>query len=159
MIDNIIRELVKGDSRGLLKLPTDKVLVEDPEFCRYVELYAKVSVAYIILKFLHQYLFWLYYGKQTKKKKNLWPMGNLSLWLWQDEDAFFTDYAVSHKKLSELGFNSPSLGAARSSARIVVALAAVVVLFSYLFDIYRKSQVNKQDSTWIEFLHKISIFK
>ena len=47
MIDNIIRELVKGDSRGLLKLPTDKVLVEDPEFCRYVELYAKVVVWHI----------------------------------------------------------------------------------------------------------------
>ncbi|KAK9990143.1 hypothetical protein SO802_025128 [Lithocarpus litseifolius] len=94
-------ELVKGDSKGLLKLPTDKVLVKDPEFRRYVELYAK------------------------------------------DEDAFFSDYAVSHKKLSELGFNPPSLGAAKSSARIVVALAAVLVLFGYLFDIYRKSQVNK----------------
>ena len=44
MIDNIIRELLKGDSKRLLKLPTDKVLVEDPEFCRYVELYAQVAV-------------------------------------------------------------------------------------------------------------------
>jgi hypothetical protein len=35
-------ELLKGDSEGLLKLPTDKVLVEDPEFRRYVEQYAKV---------------------------------------------------------------------------------------------------------------------
>jgi len=35
-------ELLKGDSEGLLKLPTDKVLVEDPEFRQYVELYAKV---------------------------------------------------------------------------------------------------------------------
>ncbi|XP_066347388.1 probable L-ascorbate peroxidase 3, peroxisomal isoform X2 [Miscanthus floridulus] len=34
-------ELLKGDSEGLLKLPTDKVLVEDPEFRQYVELYAK----------------------------------------------------------------------------------------------------------------------
>ncbi|KAL3844999.1 hypothetical protein ACJIZ3_002402 [Penstemon smallii] len=55
-------ELLKGDSEGLLKLPTDKALVEDPEFQRYVNLYAK------------------------------------------DEDAFFRDYAASHKKLSELGF-------------------------------------------------------
>ncbi|XP_030535913.1 L-ascorbate peroxidase 3 [Rhodamnia argentea] len=55
-------ELLKGDSTGLLKLPTDRVLVEDPEFRHYVELYAK------------------------------------------DEEAFFKDYAVSHKKLSELGF-------------------------------------------------------
>ena len=36
------RELLKGDSKGLLKLPTDKVLVEDPEFRKYVILYAEV---------------------------------------------------------------------------------------------------------------------
>ncbi|KAH9662648.1 L-ascorbate peroxidase 3 [Citrus sinensis] len=53
-------ELLKGESEGLLKLPTDKALLEDPMFRYYVELYAK------------------------------------------DEDAFFTDYAASHKKLSEL---------------------------------------------------------
>lgn len=41
MMDKI-RELLKSDSKGLLKLPTDKVLVEDPEFRRYVELYAEV---------------------------------------------------------------------------------------------------------------------
>lgn len=35
-------ELLKGDSKGLLKLPTDKVLVEDPEFRKYVILYAEV---------------------------------------------------------------------------------------------------------------------
>lgn len=34
-------ELLKEDSEGLLKLPTDKALVEDPAFRRYVELYAK----------------------------------------------------------------------------------------------------------------------
>ncbi|GAB2282852.1 hypothetical protein Dimus_017388 [Dionaea muscipula] len=55
-------ELLKGDTEGLLKLPTDKALVEDPKFHRYVELYAK------------------------------------------DEEAFFRDYAESHKKLSELGY-------------------------------------------------------
>jgi hypothetical protein len=33
---------MKGDSQGLLKLPTDKALVEDPKFRPYVELYAKV---------------------------------------------------------------------------------------------------------------------
>jgi len=33
---------LKGDYIGLLKLPTDKALLEDPEFRRYVELYAKV---------------------------------------------------------------------------------------------------------------------
>jgi hypothetical protein len=37
-----IRELLKGDSEGLLKLQTDRVLVEDPKFCKYVLLYAEV---------------------------------------------------------------------------------------------------------------------
>ncbi|XP_071935299.1 L-ascorbate peroxidase 3-like isoform X2 [Coffea arabica] len=34
-------ELLKGESDGLLKLPTDIALLEDPEFRRLVELYAK----------------------------------------------------------------------------------------------------------------------
>ena len=34
----IIRELLKGESKGLLKLPTDNALIEDSEFRRYVEL-------------------------------------------------------------------------------------------------------------------------
>lgn len=34
-------ELLKGESEGLLKLPTDKALLDDAEFRRYVELYAK----------------------------------------------------------------------------------------------------------------------
>ncbi|KAI5647839.1 hypothetical protein M9H77_33844 [Catharanthus roseus] len=34
-------ELLKGESEGLLKLPTDKALLDDPEFRKYVELYAK----------------------------------------------------------------------------------------------------------------------
>ncbi|KAI4968451.1 hypothetical protein ZWY2020_045781 [Hordeum vulgare] len=39
-------ELLKGDSNGLLKLPTDKVLVEDTEFHPFVELYAKDEDAF-----------------------------------------------------------------------------------------------------------------
>ena len=35
-------ELLNEESEGLLKLPTDAALVEDPEFCKYVDLYAKV---------------------------------------------------------------------------------------------------------------------
>ncbi|KAJ8771034.1 hypothetical protein K2173_023359 [Erythroxylum novogranatense] len=62
------QELLRGGAKGLLKLPTDKVLVEDPKFRTLVELYAK------------------------------------------DEDAFFADYAASHKKLSELGFTPVSSG-------------------------------------------------
>ncbi|KAM7261209.1 hypothetical protein ACFE04_026684 [Oxalis oulophora] len=34
-------ELLKGDTEGLIKFPTDKALVEDPELRKYVELYAK----------------------------------------------------------------------------------------------------------------------
>ncbi|CAH1432372.1 unnamed protein product [Lactuca virosa] len=55
-------ELLAGEKKGLLKLPTDKALLEDPIFRPLVEKYAV------------------------------------------DEDAFFADYAVSHMKLSELGF-------------------------------------------------------
>ena len=36
-------ELLRKENDGLLKLPTDKCLIEDPSFRRYVELYAKVS--------------------------------------------------------------------------------------------------------------------
>lgn len=39
-----IRELLNDESEGLLKLPTDKALLDDSEFRRYVELYAKVTV-------------------------------------------------------------------------------------------------------------------
>nr|AQL59244.1 ascorbate peroxidase 3 [Lilium regale] len=93
-------ELLKGESEGLLKLPTDKALVEDPEFRRFVELYAK------------------------------------------DEDAFFKDYAESHKKLSELGF-TPASSAAKSEvatgtilahSAVGVAVAAAVIVVSYLYE-------------------------
>ncbi|XWS55084.1 hypothetical protein CRYUN_Cryun10bG0145100 [Craigia yunnanensis] len=40
------KELLKGESEGLLKLPTDKALLDDPEFRRYVELYAKDEDAF-----------------------------------------------------------------------------------------------------------------
>ncbi|CAL9228043.1 unnamed protein product [Arabidopsis halleri] len=95
-------ELLKGESEGLLKLPTDKTLLEDPEFRRLVELYAK------------------------------------------DEDAFFRDYAESHKKLSELGFNpNSSAGKAVADSTILaqsafgVAVAAAVVAFGYFYE-FRK---------------------
>lgn len=37
-----IRELLEGELEGLLQLPTDKALLNDPKFRHYVELYAKV---------------------------------------------------------------------------------------------------------------------
>ncbi|KAK0604675.1 hypothetical protein LWI29_018113 [Acer saccharum] len=90
-------ELLKGESPGLLKLPTDKALLEDPEFRRYVALYAK------------------------------------------DEDAFLTDYALSHKKLSELGFSPPSSGfKVLAQGAVGVALAAALVIFCYLYEVNRR---------------------
>ncbi|KFK30138.1 hypothetical protein AALP_AA7G221800 [Arabis alpina] len=96
-------ELLKGESEGLLKLPTDKTLLEDPEFRRLVELYAK------------------------------------------DEDAFFRDYAESHKKLSELGFNPSSSGAKPVADSTIlaqsafgVAITAAVVALSYFYEIRKK---------------------
>ncbi|KAG8048211.1 hypothetical protein GUJ93_ZPchr0008g11932 [Zizania palustris] len=102
-------ELLKGESEGLLKLPTDKALLEDPGFRRYVELYAK------------------------------------------DEDAFFKDYAESHKKLSELGFtprssgpssvkSDISTGAVLAQSAVGVAVAAAVVIVSYLYEASKKSK-------------------
>ncbi|KAF8090514.1 hypothetical protein N665_0475s0048 [Sinapis alba] len=96
-------ELLKGESEGLLKLPSDKTLLEDPEFRRYVDLYAK------------------------------------------DEDAFFRDYAESHKKLSELGFN-PNASAAKACSDSTVlaqgafgvAITAAVVALSYFYEIRKK---------------------
>ncbi|XP_027179235.1 L-ascorbate peroxidase 3 [Coffea eugenioides] len=91
-------ELLKGDSEGLLKLPTDKALVEDPEFRRFVEIYAK------------------------------------------DQEAFFRDYAASHKKLSELGFNPPSSRFKLAQAAFGVAVAATVVILSYFYEINRRAK-------------------
>jgi L-ascorbate peroxidase len=54
--------LLEGEKDGLLMLPSDKALLDEPKTRALVELYAK------------------------------------------DEDKFFEDYAVSHMKLSELGF-------------------------------------------------------
>ncbi|KAL0422904.1 UNVERIFIED_CONTAM: L-ascorbate peroxidase 3 [Sesamum latifolium] len=94
----------QGESEGLLKLPTDVALLDDPDFRRYVELYAK------------------------------------------DEDAFFKDYAESHKKLSELGFTPTPAGAKAivkdgtvlAQGAVGVAVAAAVVILSYLYEVRKK---------------------
>jgi hypothetical protein len=44
------RELLKGQTEGLLKLPTDTALLDDPDFRPYVELYAKVMWAFVSTK-------------------------------------------------------------------------------------------------------------
>ncbi|XP_068645607.1 L-ascorbate peroxidase 3-like [Aristolochia californica] len=95
-------ELLKGETEGLLQLPTDKVLVEDPVFRPYVELYAK------------------------------------------DEDAFFRDYAESHKKLSELGFTPSSskfylkTSTILAQSAVGVAVAAAVVVLSYFYEVNKR---------------------
>ncbi|RZC66725.1 hypothetical protein C5167_010412 [Papaver somniferum] len=103
-------ELLKEDTEGLLKLPTDKALLNDSKFRDYVEQYAK------------------------------------------DENAFFKDYAASHKKLSELGFTPKSSGlamhqniveAAKNStlvqqSALIVAIAAAMVILGYIFEVHRR---------------------
>ncbi|KAF3434697.1 hypothetical protein FNV43_RR21782 [Rhamnella rubrinervis] len=94
-------ELLKGESEGLLKLPTDMTLLDDPQFRHFVELYAK------------------------------------------DEDAFFRDYAESHKKLSELGFAPRSSGSKAivkdntilTQSAFGVAVAAAVVILGYFYEV------------------------
>lgn len=67
-------ELLRGDTPGLVKFPTDKALLSDTVFRPLVELYAR------------------------------------------DKGAFFRDYAISHMKLSELGFN-PNMIHAQAQAQ------------------------------------------
>ncbi|XP_027360368.1 L-ascorbate peroxidase 3-like [Abrus precatorius] len=89
-------ELLKGESKDLLKLPTDKALMEDPGFRKYVELYAK------------------------------------------SEDAFIADYATSHKKLSELGFNLKNSSIlVKGVIGIIITLSAVIL--GYLRELNRKT--------------------
>ena len=66
--------------------------------------------------------------------------------IWQDEDAFFSDYAESHKKLSELGF-SPSSSRSKlivkdstilAQGAVGVAVAAAVVILSYFYEVRKR---------------------
>ncbi|OIW11043.1 hypothetical protein TanjilG_22850 [Lupinus angustifolius] len=94
-------ELLKADSKDLLKLPTDKALVEDPKFRQYVELYAT------------------------------------------DEDVFLEDYAVSHKKLSQLGFILKPVAETRSTLAqgvIAIVIATTVVILGYLLEVNRETE-------------------
>ncbi|KAE9612938.1 putative L-ascorbate peroxidase [Lupinus albus] len=90
-------ELLKADSKDLLKLPTDKALVEDPKFRQYVELYAT------------------------------------------DEDIFLKDYAVSHKKLSQLGFILKTRSTLAQGA-IAIVIATTVVILGYLLEVNKKTK-------------------
>ncbi|KAL6525984.1 L-ascorbate peroxidase 3 [Orobanche hederae] len=102
--NSYFKELLKGETEGLLKLPTDVALLDDPEFRHYVKLYA------------------------------------------EDEDAFFRDYAESHKKLSELGFTPTTTGAKAfvkdgtilAQSAVGVAVAAAVVILGYFYEVRKK---------------------
>lgn len=60
--------------------------------------------------------------------------------VFKDEEAFFRDYAASHKRLSELGFSPPSsLGLFIKKTVIAAAVAVTVVLLSYFYE------MNKRD--------------
>lgn len=48
------------------------------------------------------------------------------MWV-QSEDAFFADYAASHKKLSELGFTPSKAHFAFGPATVAVGIALIVV--------------------------------
>lgn len=139
------RELLKGDSEGLLRLPTDVALVEDPNFRPYVELYARVLQITLAIN-CNNSDFTIAEELQLVK---------LPPWL-QDEEAFFSDYAESHKKLSELGFTTSSSGSGVASklrttpAKLVfrAAFVAAIVLAIY-FDVYRKMKWSDLDSPWL----------
>lgn len=139
----INRELLKADSKGLLKLPTDKVLVEDPEFRKYVILYAKVQ-QFRLQKVLHFYIKIDSHTLVQKKKNDSHSHHSRLLIIHnsqmrQDEEAFFKDYAASHKRLSELGFIPPSsLRSALRKTVMSVVVATTVVILSYLYEINRR---------------------
>lgn len=68
--------------------------------------------------------------------------------IWQVEDAFFRDHAESHKKLSELGFDPSSSWSnlvaksstilAQSVIGVEVAVAAAVVIVSYIYEVGKR---------------------
>ncbi|KAM7259047.1 hypothetical protein ACFE04_014788 [Oxalis oulophora] len=139
-------ELLKGESEGLLKLSTDKALLDDSDFRKFVELYAKI----VYQRTMFEGLSFLEYELAISIKPLdpclsciPWPEQGVPF-ITTDEDAFFKDYAESHKKLSELGFiqksskyvPSDSLVLAQSAAGVVVA--AAVVILSYVYESRKK---------------------
>lgn len=66
----------------------------------------------------------------------------------QDEDAFFNDYAISHKKLSELGFTPTSAkkvkdGVVLAQSAVGVIVTAAVVILSYVYEVRKKSKWSR----------------
>jgi L-ascorbate peroxidase len=93
--------LLSGEKEGLIQLPSDKALLEDPVTRELVELYAKVSWALSILSHNLNHCGCIdgSWSETCSFIKSL-----VDLFLLQDEDKFFEDYTISHLKLSELGY-------------------------------------------------------
>lgn len=69
----------------------------------------------------------------------------MSTFIPQDEDAFFNDYALSHKKLSELGFTPGSSKKVKDSvvlaqSAVGVIVTAAVVILSYVYEARKRSK-------------------
>ncbi|KAJ3690776.1 hypothetical protein LUZ61_019940 [Rhynchospora tenuis] len=94
-------ELLKGEAEGLLKLPTDKALLDDPKFRHYVELYAK-----------DEDLFFKDYAESHKKLSELG----------------FTPTSGTGSKASDV---SACTILAQSAVGVVVAAAVVVFSYIY----------------------------
>lgn len=57
----------------------------------------------------------------------------LTIWICQDEEKFFEDYAESHKKLSELGFSPPPSSCSRTTNIKYTVVGAVVAAAFVVF--------------------------
>ncbi|KAJ7571367.1 hypothetical protein O6H91_01G161100 [Diphasiastrum complanatum] len=53
--NSYFKELLSGEKEGLLQLPSDKALLEDPEFRHYVELYANKHFSKIMQNLIKSY--------------------------------------------------------------------------------------------------------
>lgn len=112
----ICRILLEGEKDGLLMLPSDKALLDEPKTRALVELYAKVPFC-PILNFDNDFDRIISTIQHNTTQLDLftkiqpeYPYSDCLASVLiqcgvmiQDEDKFFEDYAVSHMKLSELG--------------------------------------------------------
>ncbi|PRQ22603.1 putative L-ascorbate peroxidase [Rosa chinensis] len=71
-------------------------------------------------------------------------IGDLCCLVSIDEEAFFRDYAESHKKLSELGFTTSSSKIVAKGSTILaqgavgVAICAAVVILGYFYEVRKR---------------------
>lgn len=106
------RELLSGEKEGLLQLPSDKALLSDPVFRPLVEKYAEVCNSFLPLlpcvppcSSICVSCNSIYVAVPISMVLccDLLDFTPFAISSFQDEDAFFEDYAEAHLKLSELG--------------------------------------------------------